>query len=475
MGSKKGGLTLAITVLAIVLIASVLPPPSGLNVSQWRMLWIIVLAVVYWASECVPIPLTGIIIILLLVVLGILPFDKAYGYVADKVIALIVAGEVLSIALAKHGVDRYLSLKILGVTGERAERVILGMMLSTAFISMWIPNTAAAAIMAPIAFGMLGLFGAEKGKSNLGKAMMIGVAYAASIGGLGTPVGTPPVPITISNIEKTTGLYIGFTTWMMWGVPLALLLVFIAWLELIILFKPEIREIKGGRRVIEEEMKKIGGLVGERKKALILFLVVAALWISDPIANQFIKDWTYVVSLIAIITLVFPKIGVLEWRDVSEKTDWGVVFLVAGGLALGGGLKESGLVELIGDFVTGYLSGLHPVLMITGISLLSALLITVFCSITATSSFAVPLGIAIAKGLGINPVVAAIAAGMSSAFAFLLPANTPPNAITYSYGYFKNYEMAKAGIILMIASSLIATLFAVFIVPAVLGIPVTEP
>jgi len=152
-----------------------------------------------------------------------------------------------------------------------------------------------------------------------------------------------------------------------------------------------------------------------------------------------------------------------------------VVFLVAGGLALGGGLKESGLVKLIGDFVTGYLSGLHPVLMITGISLLSALLITVFCSITATSSFAVPLGIAIAKGLGINPVVAAIAAGMSSAFAFLLPANTPPNAITYSYGYFKNYEMAKAGIILMIASSLIATLFAVFIVPAVLGIPVTEP
>jgi sodium-dependent dicarboxylate transporter 2/3/5 len=382
---------------------------------------------------------------------------------------------VLSIALAKHGVDRYLSLKILSVTGEKAERVILGMMLSTAFMSMWIPNTAAAAIMAPIAFGMLGLFGAEKGKSNLGKAMMIGVAYAASIGGLGTPVGTPPVPITISNIEKTTGLYIGFTTRMIWGVPLALLLVFIAWLELIMMFKPEIREIKGGRRVIEEEMRKIGGLVGERKKALILFLLIAALWISDPIASQYIKDWTYVVSLIAIITLVFPKIGVLEWRDVSEKTDWGVVFLVAGGLALGGGLKESGLVKLIGDFVTGYLSGLHPVLMITGISLLSALLITVFCSITATSSFAVPLGIAIAKGLGINPVVAAIAAGMSSAFAFLLPANTPPNAITYSYGYFKNYEMAKAGIILMIASSLIATLFAVFIVPAVLGIPVTEP
>jgi len=300
MESKRGGLLLAITVLALVLIASIMPPPNGLDVKAWRMLWIIVLAVVYWASECVPIPLTGIIIILLPVVMGILPFDRAYGYVADKVIALIVAGEVLSIALAKHGVDRYLSLKILSVTGEKAERVILGMMLSTAFMSMWIPNTAAAAIMAPIAFGMLGLFGAEKGKSNLGKAMMIGVAYAASIGGLGTPVGTPPVPITISNIEKTTGLYIGFTTWMIWGVPLALLLVFIAWLELIMMFKPEIREIKGGRRVIEEEMRKIGGLVGERKKALILFLLIAALWISDPIASQYIKDWTYVVSLIAI-------------------------------------------------------------------------------------------------------------------------------------------------------------------------------
>jgi sodium-dependent dicarboxylate transporter 2/3/5 len=345
--NSRGRLLLALTVLAIVLVASALPPPIELDWKAWRMIWVIVLAVVYWASEWVPMAVTGVAIILLLVVLGILPFDRAFGYVADKIIALILAGEMLSVALAKHGIDRYLSLKILSFTGERVDRVVLGLMLSTAFISMWIPNTASAAIMAPIAAGMLALFKAERGRSNLGKAMMIGVAYAATIGGMGTPVGTPPVPITISNVEKASGVSIGFATWMVWGVPLALILTLVAWAELILMYKPEVRELPGGRRVVEEELRKIDGLAGDRLKTLLLFIAVAALWISDPVASRFLKDWTYIVSLIAIVALAMPGVGVLTWEDIARGVDWGIIFLLAGGLALGGGLKESGLVELV--------------------------------------------------------------------------------------------------------------------------------
>jgi sodium-dependent dicarboxylate transporter 2/3/5 len=473
--SGRGRPLLALTVLAIVLVASALPPPVELDWKAWRMIWVIALAVIYWASEWVSMAITGIAIILLLVVLDILPFNRAFGYVADKIIALVLAGEMISVALAKHGVDRYLSLKILSFTGERVDRVILGLMLSTAFISMWISNTAAAAIMAPIATGMLALFKAEKGRSNLGKAMMIGVAYAASIGGVGTPVGTPPVPITISNVEKESGVSIGFATWMVWGVPLALILTVVAWAELILMYKPEVRELPGGRRVIEEELRKIGGLVGDRLKALLLFTAVAALWISDPVVSRFVEDWIYVVSLIAIVALAMPGVGVLTWEDVARGVDWGVVFLLAGGLALGGGLKESGLVELIALGVRHYLSGLSPVVVVVVISLISSLLIVVFCSITATSSFAVPLAIAIARGLNINPAVAGVAAGIASCFAFLLPANSPPNAITYSYGYFKNYEMAKSGIVLMLVSTLISVLFSAYVVPAVLGVPLQVP
>lgn len=469
-GVKK--MIIALFTLIIAISIAFAPPLPGLNDKSMKMIGIIILAVVYWATECIPMPITGLMIILLLVILGVLPFSKAYSYVADKVIALMLAGEVLSVVLAKHGVDRYISLKILGITGERAERVILGTMLSTALISMWIPNTAAAAIMAPIAVGVLSLFGAEKGKSNLGKAMMIGVAYAASTGGLGTPVGTPPNPITISYVEKSSGIKIGFTTWMMWGVPLALILTLIAWIILIMIYRPEIKNIGESRRIIEMELAKIGGLSGERFKAFLFFLIAASLWISDPVSSRFVPDWTYVVSVLMIIAVALPRVGVLTWSDISKGVDWGILFLFGGGLALGGGLIESGLASTISNIVSKYLSGYSPIVMILGIGLIASLSIVAFCSITATASFSVPVAVAVAKGLNMHPAVAAIAAGIASTFAFLLPANTPPNAIAYSYGYFKNYEMAKVGLLLIFVSLLVSLVFSAYVVPYVLGISV---
>ena len=445
-------------------------PPLGLTSSAWRMIGIVVVALALWASEAIPIGVTGVVIILLLIVLGILPFNTAFGFVADKINALILAGEILGVALAVHSVDKYLSLKILKLMGEKTDRIVLGMMLSTSLISMWIPNTAAASIMAPIAVGILKLLNVEKGRSNFGKALMIGIAYAASIGGIGTPVGTPPVPITISNIERSTGLSIGFLQWMLWGVPMALILTFVAWFLLTRLYNPEVKTAAGSAKIVEEELRKLGGLKGVKLKTLILFLLIASLWVLDPVASMYFKDWTYIVSLVAIILLLTPGIGVLSWKDVIGNVDWGILFLIAGGLALGEGLRKTGVTELVSTTVSQYLRGYHPFIVVMGIALLAALFIVVFCSITATSTFAVPLAIALAQGLGVNPVIAAIAAGIASCFAFLLPANTPPNAIAYSYGYFKNYEMVKAGAILILASMVILATFVLFYIPLVLGV-----
>ena len=447
-------------------------PPLGLSSSGWKMIGIVVVALALWASEAIPIGLTGVVIILLLIVLGILPFNTAFGFVADKINALILAGEILSVALAVHSVDKYLSLKIVKLMGEKTDRIVLGMMLSTSLISMWIPNTAAASIMAPIAVGILKLLNVEKGRSNFGKALMIGIAYAASIGGIGTPVGTPPVPITISNIERSTGLSIGFLQWMLWGVPITLVLTFVAWFLLVRLYSPEVKTATGSAKIVEEELRKIGGLEGVRSKTLILFLLIASLWVLDPVASMYFKDWTYIVSLLAIVLLLTPGIGVLSWKDVIGNVDWGILFLIAGGLALGEGLRKTGVTELVSTTVSHYLHGYHPFIVIIGIALLATLFIAVFCSITATSTFAVPLAIALAQGLGVNPVIAAIAAGVASCFAFLLPANTPPNAIAYSYGYFKNYEMAKAGIILILVSIIILAIFVLFYIPLVLGVSI---
>lgn len=437
------------------------------------MLGIILLALVYWATEAIPIPLTSVVIILLVVIFGILPLKDALAYIASDVNILVLAGLIISVALSKYEVDKYLSLKLLYLLGERADRIVLGMILSTAFISMWIPNTAAAAIMAPVAAGMLSLLGAKKGTSNLAKAMMIGVAFGATIGGIGTPVGTTPVPITISNVERATGIYIGFATWMAWGVPLVLILVLITWQLLIKVYKPEVEVVVGGRELVAQELNKIGGLTGLKRKTLLLFLVAVALWILDPVVGSYIANWTYIASLVIIIMFIAPGIGVLDWDEAASKADWGTLFLVAGGLAIGGGLRVTRISDLISRATASYLQGLNPVAMLIVVGLISGLATVVFCSITATSSAMVPVSIAIARALNLHPLVAAVVSGISSCFAFMFPASTPPNAIAYSYGYFKSSEMTKVGGPLIAISVLVSALFVVAVVPVVMGVPLT--
>lgn len=454
---------LLITLAMIVLVGLIAYSPiGGLTFQQKAMLGITALAIIYWVTECVPIPVTGIIIILLEVVTGIFPLSRGLSYIASDVNMLILAGLVISIALSKYQLDRLLSLKILSYMGENTDRIVLGMMLSTALLSMWIPNTAAAAIMAPVAVGMLELINAEKGKSNIGKMMMIGVAYAATIGGVGTPVGTPPVPITMRNVKEATGYDITFAQWMAWGVPIALVLTLLAWGLLKTFFPPEVKVIPGGRSIVERELSKIGSLDRRQKMTLAIFGVAVILWLMDSF-YPLLPNWTYIASLIIIILYLIPGVGTLSWDEVSREADWGVLFLIAGGLALGGGLRETGLVRMLADFIATGLTGTSPYIVNIIIALVTGFSVTVFCSITATSSAFVPVALAIASSLGIDARFTGIVAGIASCFAFLLPANTPPNAIAYSYGYFKNYEMAKVGVVMTILSSIVIIVFMPYI------------
>lgn len=314
---------LLITLAMIVLVGLIAYSPiGGLTFQQKAMLGITALAIIYWVTECVPIPVTGIIIILLEVVTGIFPLSRGLSYIASDVNMLILAGLVISIALSKYQLDRLLSLKILSYMGENTDKIVLGMMLSTALLSMWIPNTAAAAIMAPVAVGMLELINAEKGKSNIGKMMMIGVAYAATIGGVGTPVGTPPVPITMRNVKEATGYDITFAQWMAWGVPIALVLTLLAWGLLKTFFPPEVKVIPGGRSIVERELSKIGSLDRRQKMTLAIFGVAVILWLMDSF-YPLLPNWTYIASLIIIILYLIPGVGTLSWDEVSREADWG--------------------------------------------------------------------------------------------------------------------------------------------------------
>lgn len=232
-----------------------------------------------------------------------------------------------------------------------------------------------------------------------------------------------------------------------------------AWRVLLLLYPPE-QEVKTvSREVVEGELRSMGPLTLVQKRAIVLMALAVILWLIEPLpvsllsGQQWVLDWTYVVSLLIIVLFFIPGIGVLEAKQIREL-EWEVVFLVAGGLALGEGLRETGILKIIADSLKGPLQAYPPSLIAVIIATISVLSITVVCSITATSATMVPLAISVAKTLGMDPrmsAVVAVVAGLASCYAFLLPANTPPNAITYSYGYFKSYEMAKAGVIVTLA------------------------
>lgn len=452
-------LWIALSTILVMLAITFAPLPiKGLTIQQRAMIGITIMALVFWATECIHMAATGLMIILLEVVFGIMDLKTALAYIASDVNILILAGLVISIGLAKYNIDKYFSMKLVSLMGEDTGRIILGMMLATALISMWIPNTAAAAIMAPVAVGMLELIGAKKGESRLGKAMMIGIAYAATIGGIGTPAGTPPVPVTMGYLSRFVGYNISFSQWMLWGVPIAVILTLIAWQLLLVFFRPEIKEIRGGREIVRKELEKLGKLGPAQKKVVGLFGLAVILWLLDaPLAALGIKieNWTYIASIIIILLFITPVVGPLSWDDVSREADWGVLFLVAGGLALGGGLRATGLLKMMAGGVAYLLQGLPEVGVAIAIALITGFSVTLFCSITATSSTMVPVAISVAQALGMDARFVGIVAGVASCFAFLLPANTPPNAIAYSFGYFKNYEMLKVGLVLTLISSLV--------------------
>ncbi|MEM0000444.1 MAG: DASS family sodium-coupled anion symporter [Desulfurococcaceae archaeon] len=465
MGTKLRA-SIAFVMLIVAHTIASLQPPEGLTSKSMAMLGITLLALVYWATECVPIPVTGLLIISLQVLYGIFPLGKAVSFIASKVNILVLAGLVISVALTTYSLDKLIGLSIASLMGNRADMLLLGLMLSTAVLSMWIPNTAAAALMAPVALGTLRLLKKEKGESNLGKVAMIGIAYAATAGGIGTPVGTPPVPITIENIEATTGTKIGFATWISWGIPISIVLVLLAWRILLLLYPPETKTMAVGKELIRITLGDYGKLTSSQKHALGLFGLAALLWLLDPIISTVFKDrswaadWTYLASLIIIILYTVPVVGVLSWRQVTEKVDWGILFLVAGGLAIGEGLRETGIVDALSRVASRFLASVPEYVALVVIAIISGLGVSLFCSITATASTMVPLSLGIATSTGIDPRLAGIFAGIASCFAFLLPANSPPNAIVYSHGYFKNYEMVKAGALLIVAGILVLLLFA---------------
>ncbi len=445
---RRNFLIVVIT-LAGATLMTLLPFPEVFSEDGVRMIAIALIGAVFWITECIPIALTGLVVILLQALVGIQPIGQGLGYIATPVNSIIFAGFVMATALSQYSLDRRISLNIVSAMGERTDRLILGIMIATAFLSMWISNSAATAIMMPIALGIIRMAQVSGVSSNLGKVAMIGIAYAANIGGMGTPAGTPACSITIAFIDDMLGVQVGFLDWMIRAVPVVIILIPVAWRLLLMLFPPEIDSIEGGTDAVRSELDEMGPADRGQRKVMVLFSLAVLLWIADSIF-PLMSGWLYIASVIIALMFVAPGIGVVKWKDAASEMGWDIFILVGGGLALGSGLHESGVITVIADSLSGFLTGVSPYIVVTFLAFVTAMSITFFSSLTATSTTFVPVSIGLAAQLGMPSVPLAIVAGLASCMAFLLPANTPPNAIVYSSNQFKTYDMTKAGLLLTI-------------------------
>ncbi len=439
-----------------------LPFPSAFSQDAVIMVAIALVGAVFWITECIPISLTALVIILLQALFGIQDIGTGLGFIATPVNSIIFAGFIMAAALSKYELDRRISLNIVGAMGEKTDRLVLGVMLATGFLSMWISNSAATAIMLPIALGIVKMGNGAPGSANLGKVMMIGIAFAANIGGMGTPAGTPASSITIAFIDRLADIQLGFLDWMIRALPIVILLIPLAWKLLLLTFPIGLKRIAGGADIVRASLEEMGPLRWEQRKVLLLFGGAVVLWTADSFL-PLMSGWLYIASVIIALVFVAPVLGVVKWGEVSGEIGWDIFILVGGGLALGSGLSDTGVIAIIADWMSVFLVDASPYLVVTFLAFVTAFSITFFSSLTATSTTFVPVAIGLAAQLGLDPMRLGVVAGLASCLAFLLPANTPPNAIAYNAGYFKTYEMTKAGLLVTLVSVLVlATIASLF-------------
>ena len=437
--------------------------PEGISPEALKVASVVLLMAIWWITEAIPLAATALLPVALFPSLGVMKASEASAPYANHLIFLFLGGFFIAVTMEKWNLHRRVALYTIRAVGTSPDRIILGFMVASAFLSMWISNTATTMMMVPIGLAVIGqaaesLKTGGKGDIDLsptrfrfGTSLMLGIAYASSIGGVGTLIGTPPNVFLAGFIESTFGVQISFAKWMVVGVPLAVVMVFLTWIYLTkIVFPVEMKEIPGGRPFIDKEIGRLGRMSGAEKKILFVFLLVAASWIARGFVKtgffNSISDSTIAV-IGALLLFVLPadfKKGefLLDWKT-ALKIPWGVIILFGGGLSLANGFRVSGLDRWIGNQLMIF-EGSNYILMISVIVFVTVFL-TEVTSNTATSAMLIPITSSIAIAMSIHPYGPIIAVGISASYAFMLPVATPPNAIVFGSRQVTVPQMAKAG------------------------------
>ncbi|AIY89478.1 SLC13 family permease [Geoglobus acetivorans] len=461
------------------------------------------LMAVWWMGESIPLPATALLPLVILPLFNVSKITSVAPSYASKVIFLFMGGFFIASAMMKWGLHKRLALLIINAIGTSPRLVILGFMVATAFLSMWISNTATTMMMMPIALSIIihvATIGEDMkkrgefknvnftpGNFRFGTALMLGVAYAASIGGVATIIGTPPNAIFVGTFSKMfpNAPEISFTDWLAIGIPISWVFLFITWATLVfLLLPPEISEIPGGRRVVREELAKLGNWSRGEKIVLAVFAITALAWINSKpkviggVTIPGIKTYLpfvddYVIAMIAAIALFLIPVDfrkgefALDW-DHAKEIPWGILLLFGGGIALSSAFTKSGLANWIAEQLL-FLKGIHPLIIMLAITTL-VIFLTEMTSNTAIATLMMPVMAGFAIAMGVDPRFFMIPAAIAASFAFMLPVATPPNAIVYGTGYVKVPQMARTGFLLNIIGIVFVSLLSYFILQFAFGI-----
>ncbi|RYG71684.1 DASS family sodium-coupled anion symporter [Lentibacillus lipolyticus] len=464
--------------------------PEGLGGDAQAILASTLWIAVWWMTEAVPIPVTSLLPIILFPLTGGLDVDTTTSSYGDDTIFLFMGGFMIALAMEKWNLHRRIALNIITMIGTNTERIILGFMVATGFLSMWISNTATAMMMVPIGLAIIYQVSEQLKDDDsidtsaenfgFGKALMLAIAYSASIGGIATLIGTPPNTALAGTIDKLYGIELSFAKWMLFGVPVAWIFIFIVWFYLVKVAYPlKFSELPGGKKVIQEEKEKLGRPSHEEKIVLTVFTLAALAWISRSFVlteiNENIND-AIIAMTAAIVLFIIPSKNnkgdhLLDW-NTAVKLPWGILLLFGGGLAIASGFSQSGLSEWIGNQLT-VLQNINLFIILLVVAGM-VIFLTEITSNTATANMMYPIMASLAIALGIHPYAAMIAAGVAASCAFMLPVATPPNAVVFGSGYLRIPDMAKAGFALNILGILIVGLAVYFWLPIAWGIDLGE-
>lgn len=449
--------------------------PFGLSWQATKVLAIATLMITWWVTQALPMPVVALLPLVLFPMMSVAGIETTAAPYANPIIFLFMGGFMIALAIEKWGLHKRGALSIIKLTGTSGDRIVLGFILATGLLSMWLSNTATTMMMFPIALSVIKVMeekATQKGNvNNLGVCLMLAIAYASNFGGIATIIGTPPNVAYVGYLQKSSGYAFPFADWMKLCLPISLLLLIMLYFVLVkVLYPNRIPADADAKEMINGELKKLGKFSTPEKRVMAIFLFTATLWIIKDLINAgqdlFKLDDSIIALTGAVLMFAVPSGSIenkpiLEWHDTKNMA-WGILILFGGGITLAAQLEQAGIIQSLGQWIAGFATG--GIMLVFIVTIVSIFISEVMSNVAQVIVFA-PVITGIATALHIDPLQLGIAMTLGASCAGMLPMGTPPNAIVFASGKLKLKHMTTTGFIMNLISAVLITLFSWYLLP----------